>query len=320
MTGAVRVLLGLVTSAGFGYVALAGLDPEALLHQIGSARILPLATAVALAVAASLVRAERWRVLLGDRTAAGYGIYFRSMMIGYLVNNLLPARLGEAVRIVVLVRRTRISTPAALGSVVLERTLDLLLLLMIAVPLSLVVPVPDAVRRGGGVAFVAVLGVAAALVAMAARSRGNRGGGARWTVLVGKFTEGLAALRSSARFGVTALLTVTIWALEVGLVAFVLVALGLPASVGVSIVVLALIALGSLVPAAPAGLGTYEFLVIVALTAFGIAHGEAAGAAVVLHTVTLLTSVAIGFLCLSVESLSLRDLAGTVREAREAKA
>src|SRR5262245_51279830 len=91
--------LGLMVSALFLYLTLRGIDFAELRQELQSARYLPLALALVVSSATCVVRAIRWRALFGQRTQTSLRFLFTSMMIGYLANNILPARAGELVRI-----------------------------------------------------------------------------------------------------------------------------------------------------------------------------------------------------------------------------
>ena len=75
------------------------------------------------------------------------------MLVGYLGNAVLPARLGEPMRAVIASRRERIGTTEALGSVLVERVIDIATLAVVGFVAALIVAGPawtsPAARRGG---------------------------------------------------------------------------------------------------------------------------------------------------------------------------
>jgi uncharacterized membrane protein YbhN (UPF0104 family) len=70
----------------------------------------------------------------------------------------------------------------------------------------------------------------------------------------------------------------------------------------------AVLSLSFVIPAAPGGLGTYEFFAVTALTPFAVQNSQSVGLALVLHAVAYMTSTALGLACLCTESLSLGEL------------
>src|SRR5215211_8152108 len=90
--------------------------------------------AVGLYALATLVRAERWhQILEATGVHAKRSDCYALTTVGYMGNNVLPARAGEALRVVLLAQRSDGSKRTLLGSVVAERILDLVALLMIFV-------------------------------------------------------------------------------------------------------------------------------------------------------------------------------------------
>src|SRR3972149_12123762 len=94
--GGIRLWLGLAVSAASLWIALARVPWPELVATIASAQPGWLALALALQVLAVVTRAERWAALLGLRRRLGLSTWAQS--IGYLVNNVLPLRIGAGAR------------------------------------------------------------------------------------------------------------------------------------------------------------------------------------------------------------------------------
>ena len=99
-------------------------SPASVLIQLERAQLLQVLVASVFVILSYVCRAVMWKRLLSRSHDYSYGSLFRSMMIGYLVNNLVPARLGDVVRGVWLCRLRIGSKSSIFGSLVLERTLD----------------------------------------------------------------------------------------------------------------------------------------------------------------------------------------------------
>ena len=89
-----------------------------------------LAPSIALYFVAVYFRAVRWRYLLSPMKVLPVGRLYPVVVIGYMANNLLPARLGELVRAYYLARREPINASSALGTVAVERVYDGMTLLV----------------------------------------------------------------------------------------------------------------------------------------------------------------------------------------------
>ena len=157
------------------WFVLKDVDFADVLANIATGDMLLLSASVFVATFGFVIRAVRWRVLLLPvLPASRMRSRFAAVAIGFMANNILPARIGEFARPYALSRLEPVSITAAFGSLVVERFMDGVILLIF-----LVIPVftpffPDvaAVFEGGGLAIfqgavALVLGVLVVLVLMA---------------------------------------------------------------------------------------------------------------------------------------------------------
>ncbi len=120
----------------------------------------------------TLVRAARWRLLLGrgrDGARLPFGLVLRALLIGYLGNAALPARLGEAARAGVVSRASNRAFGAVLGTVLLERLIDLVALAVLVLIASVFAPVPALVVNVAAVTI--AIGIAGGLLLVVAGRR-----------------------------------------------------------------------------------------------------------------------------------------------------
>lgn len=128
-----RVWLGIAITVGSLYYAFRGVDLHSLWQDISGANPLWLILVAAPAHIWSIhIRALRWRHLARGVTSAEVGQSFRATAVGYMANNVLPLRMGEVIRAWYLGRETRSSTTALLGTLIVERTFDLVFILILA--------------------------------------------------------------------------------------------------------------------------------------------------------------------------------------------
>ncbi len=114
-------------TAAFVYIAFRGIDLSRLLDDMKSVSLMWIAIYVFLNILAHYVRAVRWKVILNTIKPETSSInLFNSLMIGYGMNNFIP-RLGEISRAVSLGYLEQISRTAVLGTIVVERILDIIL-------------------------------------------------------------------------------------------------------------------------------------------------------------------------------------------------
>ncbi|HYV03969.1 MAG TPA: lysylphosphatidylglycerol synthase transmembrane domain-containing protein [Blastocatellia bacterium] len=320
LRGSMSLLLGLLLSGAFLYLALRNTNPALTWQTLSSVNPAFLILAILIGSLSNLIRAARWRVFLGYSMRISLRHLFNSMMIGYMANNVLPARMGELVRIYALERSTGVSKSRSAATIVLERTTDALVLLTTVGVISLFSPMPDLIRRGSLIAAVGCAAAAVALLFLAFESEKvarpinriisaiSHNLGKRTQHVVARFAEGLGVLRSLKQGVLVLALTLGIWAVEAIAITLVMMSLNLSLPWAASVFLLVVLSLSFIIPAAPGGVGTYEFFVVAAMASFGLDSSRAAGLALVLHAIMYFTSGTLGLACLWSESLSFREL------------
>src|SRR3989337_1235194 len=116
--------LGVFISVAFLYLALRGLHLGEVWSALGSANYWWLIPGVAVYFLAVWVRAWRWHYLLRPVESVPTRDMFPIVAIGYMGNNIYPARAGEVLRAVVLKRRAGVSVSASLATIIVERIFD----------------------------------------------------------------------------------------------------------------------------------------------------------------------------------------------------
>ena len=121
-----RSLLSLLLAAVFLYVAFRGISFSELWQSLREVHYLWIVLIVPIALASHYVRAVRWKLLLGHvKEDISTSNLFSAVMIGYMVNNVLP-RVGELVRPYVVGKLEGVSKSTAFGTVVIERIIDMM--------------------------------------------------------------------------------------------------------------------------------------------------------------------------------------------------
>jgi len=316
-----------VSAAALAFLA-GTLDLESVVEILGRVDLRMVLAALAFVVVELAVRARRWSVILprnrrGQRVGALRLI--PSLLVGYLGNAVLPARLGEPIRAAVVSRRDGIGLPEALGSVILERVIDVATLGAIAVVATLLADTePWATQMAVAAAGIAAVALVLLLtigvlpfVRIAANVFGGDGSAMRSRALgslerFGSIIGGrdrapviLAAVGYSA----------VAWLLD-GLIFLVLAtSLGIDLHYTEALVVSAVTVLSTAIPAAPGFVGTFELAGVAGAAAVGIPPTEGLALAVLVHVATLGTLAAGGVLSIPLLGMDLRP---TIRKPQVA--
>ncbi|HLO35120.1 MAG TPA: lysylphosphatidylglycerol synthase transmembrane domain-containing protein [Candidatus Deferrimicrobium sp.] len=245
-------------------------------------------------------RALRWQRLLRPIAAVRYPPMLGYLLIGYLANNILPARLGELVRSHYLGDREGISRASALGTVVVERVVDLVAVVAIAsvalIVLSVRGVVADAVFVGAGVAglflVILALGIVAHRLPGTDRARAVVARYPRIAGIARSLQDGLAVAGRPRTLVEALLASAASWTMAILAFAAIGQALGLQLSMGQAALIASGVALASAVPAGPSNLGTFELAAREIGKAVGIEASSALALGVLVHvSILVVTSV-----------------------------
>ncbi len=296
-----RPLVGLLVSAVALWIVAGQVDLASTGAILSSAAPAPIAAMIGAFVIDVLLRARRWQLLLAPIRVVPYPTVLASVFVGYLANNVLPARLGEVVRSSHLGGRTGVGRTTALGTVVVERAVDTAMVVGIAgvAILSLGVTGPVVTAVGVGLAVVAVL-VAAIGVAIAAHRLPGAATvarlAARWAIigtLTARLRHGLAVGGRPRTLAAAVVLSSGAWAMSSLAFAFAAVALGITLGPAEAALLATGVALATAVPAGPGYVGTFELAGVAVGAAIGIGPAEALALTVLAH-VGILAFTSIG--------------------------
>ena len=300
-------LLGLAMSAAAVVLLLRATNAADTWRRLRSADPVWFVAACAVTVVGYLLRAIRWGELLAPSRRPSLGRLFSATMIGFLAINTLPARLGELVRAYALSRSERMSTATVLGSVAVERVLDLAALGAFW-SLSLVVaPLPDWFRWSG-LLTIGIAAAAAAILVVFHRLQGSHAGAADWPLLsrlperprraLGKaipaFGEGIRAIAKPKVLARSAALTLVMWLVNTAVFQMVAAGLGLKLPLWEPFVLAFIICVGIMVPSSPGFVGVLEGACVLGLGLVGIGGSDALAYGVLYHATQLLPLILLG--------------------------
>ncbi|MDY6906867.1 MAG: lysylphosphatidylglycerol synthase transmembrane domain-containing protein [Chloroflexota bacterium] len=290
-------------------------------RALAEANYLYLIPALAVYFVGVFLRSVRWSYLLLPLGRFSPFRLFPLVVIGFMVNNVLPARLGIVARAIILGERERMSKMAAGGTMVVEQVFDgVTLLFFIAVVAIFGVSLAGVLQ--GTVYVVAGLFILALVLCLALASSERLAQWVvslvvrllphRWRERVGlwlvRLVEGLGIMRSPWRLLVVFLLSNLVWLAEAGTFYFVALSFDLGQPFYVLLLATAVANLAWALLMTQGGLGSFDLAAQQTLVFFGVGVGLASSYVLVLHAVLLLPMTALGFVFLWLENLSLSRL------------
>jgi hypothetical protein len=299
--------------AGLWYV-FTGIEFDELVVSVHRVRVLPLlASLLTYWVGLLTVRGLLVRHLLRPAGGIGLGKACKYILVGYMANNVLPFKAGEIARSGGIARVTKIRFSTVLGSLVVERLLDVVMLGLVGLAAIGVAPMPRALQNAAWVsaglfvvAFTLFVLVARRSWQEKAHDSSNRIQVLVWNLLV-RLMAGLRSLGTVKGAVIAVSLATAIWILSLASYLLRLMSFDLPSSVAMVLVLVACVGFASIFPSTPGYLGVYHAAVVFALTTLGVDKGTAAGFAVFCHLTDIIPGSLLGALALTMEGLSWRD-------------
>lgn len=322
-----KLWLGIAVSVVFLYIALRGLDLAAFWETVRQANYWWLVPGVAIYFGAVWARTWRWHYMLRHIAPIPLRRLFPIVVIGYMGNNVYPARAGEVLRSYVLRRKEGVPISASLATVVLERLFDgLVMLLFVFVTLPFT-PLPYSYALMVSVFSAVFLGALLVFLALAVRPQ-RMSSVYAWCVdrlvparfrpavhgLFDRFIVGLQSLRSPRELALIFLSSTLIWLTETTKYWFVMHAFSFQVPFTVLMLMTAVVNLVTTLPSTPGYIGTFDAPGIAILMAHGVTKAVASGYTLVLHVALWLPITALGALYMLSERMGWGDFGRAVDE------
>ncbi len=310
-----KLWLGLLISAVSIYLALRNVDIARLGEVISRCSLFYLLLAVLIHLLQLVIRAWRWRILLGPIKETGFSNRILSVVIGFAGNCVLPARLGEFIRADQLGRREQISRSSAFATIVVERLADgftLLLILMIGL-MRFKFPedmsgVSAGLKSAGIALFLSYVLIIIFIIGFRLRPE-------RYLAILGrlffflpgrlknrtvdivrKFGEGLVPVKGLQGWGMLILYSLVLWALSLFQIKFIEQSIGLSLPFIAAFLVLSMASFGVMIPSAPGYIGAFHLAVQYGFMFFGVSREEGLSAAILYHASFFFPTILFGLI------------------------
>ena len=308
-----KLWLGLLISAVSIYLALRNVDIIMLGEVISRCSLYYLLAAVLIHLFQLVIRAWRWKILLGPIKETGFSNRILSVVIGFAANCLLPARLGEFVRADQLGQREQISRSSAFATIVVERLADGFTLLLILLIGLIYVKFPEdmssvsaGLKSAGVVLFISYVLIIVFLIGFRLRPDlyivilskalfflpGNLR--SKSIDIVSKFGQGLTPVKSIYGWGMLIFYSLLLWSLSLFQIKFIEYSIGISLPFIAAFLVLFMASFGVMIPSAPGYIGAFHLAVLYGFMFFGVSREEGLSAAILYHASFFFPTILIG--------------------------
>ncbi len=320
-------LVGVLVTLGALWFLLRSINWADFWRTLTALPLGSLALVVVIYLISMLARVLAWQTLLQRKVSVGRALL--ALNEGYFINNVLPLRLGELARALLLGRHSGLGMFQVLSTVVVERAYDLAYaagLLLVTLPLVLQMEW----ARPVATALLAVIVLGLAALVLAARYRvwlearliawfGRWGWFQRWVMpQISALLQGFSVLTRPDLFIISFALMGASWGLAI-LRDWVLLNALVPGGAPAWWAALAISAsnLGGALPSAAASLGVFEAAAVAALALVGVPNEAGLAYALIVHVVHLISTTVIGGAALSREGESLAQIYARLRSVKK---
>jgi len=316
-----KLVIGIIISIIFLYLAFRKVDYIELWDALKGANYWYIIPNVILVIFSMWMRAIRWKFMVNPIKKVGMGSLFSSVMIGFMANNVLPARLGEFIRAYSLGSKEKMSRSATFATIIIERIFDGFSLLFILWLSLLMYPeFPGWVKRASNLFLLMNIVTLGFLVLIEVKrelavkffnfvfrilpsSLSSRG-----AEIVDKFISGLAVFRN-----IPSLLWILGWSIFIWVMVgvsnyFIFLAFDQTPAIFASFILLGIVSLAVMLPSSPGFVGTFHYACVASFVILNLNEAVSRPFSIVLHASQYIPITLIGLYYLRKEHLSLRTI------------
>lgn len=244
------------------YFSVKNINSDELRYSIASMHAWFLIPIIVVNFVVTAFKAWRWQLMVRPIKRVGFIKIYKILTIGFMANNILPARLGEVLRIHLLGKDAEISFVSTTASLVADRMLEAISFLMIAALLILFSDVPKWLHYG--LTITLLITVIAYTLALIYSGRNLKNG------FLTRFQGGIRALSHWKIFSAGLLASFVSWFLQLVMVYMTQLAFNVHLPIWGTLLVIISVNMAIAAPGAPAHLGTFEFACVLAYAYLGV--------------------------------------------------
>lgn len=316
-----KFIFTILISATFLVLAVWNFNVEEFVEVLGHLNPLYIMPALFFYLLSFVFRTFRWKIMMRSVQDIRMRSLFSYIVIGYMANNLLPARLGEVVRAYVTGKKEGMSRSSAFASVILERLFDGLTIVMILVILMFSTDLDKGWLRymawtgvllfAGALSF--LFGLAYQRKRFLSLSETLTGFlpdkiSAKIMHILRRFVLGLKLLHAPKDFFISIIISFLVWACEVMVYKVYLMAFEIEVPFTAALVALVVVNLSSLIPSSPGFIGVFQYACIKSLAIYGVAETAALAWSVAIHSTQIIPITILGLVLMTRLGFSMKEI------------
>lgn len=317
----IKFIVGIFIGAIFLYLSFRNVNISEMVSALTKANYWYILSSIFILMFSHYLRALRWQIFLTPIKTINSGSLFSALVIGYAANTFVPAHLGDFLRAFVLGKRHNIFASTTFASIVLERIVDVLSLLLVMFLVIFIHPFPDWVVQSGLIMLAGSIFLFVTLISLKlSETKTSRlmhilikplpkKIGTKIDSLILHFIAGVMPLKSFWHYFYVAILSVAIWFCYALVYYFCLQAFNLEEIYNlawyVGLVVLVFTSISIVVPSSPGYVGTYHYLCQISLIMFGVSATEALSYASIAHAISILPVTIVGLIMANYEGVAI---------------
>ena len=317
----ISFLIGIPLSILFLYLAVRQIEIHKTIEVIKGTNYLFLIPAAIVFVIDFSLRGLRWHYLLLPIKKCKLMNLMSTTFIGFFANNILPARAGELIRIVMIGSKENISKTSTTATIILERFMDVVAILILISITFFIYPYPSIVKNGiyaltavmifltvlfYGLMFLRTptLAFIKKLLSVFPKKIQQKS-----AILINLFIDGLEVLKDKKQMFIVLGISMLIWTIDSSVYLFIAKGMGITEiDYTGAIFIMTLTAIGISIPSSPGYLGVFEYFGILACTILGVEKSAALSFILVTHFVQFVMMTIAGMIFLARERVSLSQL------------
>lgn len=289
--------VGILIAVVAAYLSFRNVQWDHLLTAMKSMQPLWLIAVIVVNFGVVALKAVRWQAMIQPVKKTSFVMVLKVLIIGFMANNLFPARFGELLRIHLLGRNESVNRTTSAATLVADRIIEGMTFLIIAFLLIFLHKSPVWMKQGILITSIITLGFYAAAVVMTRKgmiktweSRPD----SKVARFLGQATEGLHALTHMKLMGLATMTSLLSWIAQGVMIYFIQIAYGIQTPLWGIVLLLVAVNLAIAVPSAPSNIGTFEFACVLAYQYMGIDKSTALLLGITYHLLQVIPVTIVG--------------------------